>query len=239
MELRQYWAIFQRWFWIPLGLAIVAGALSIVLAPKAQTTYSARLRANVSVALEPRNPEKYSYEGYYGWVASEYLVDDLGELVKSRAFAEDVAQAIGDPAIGAAAIQGQQATKRTHRLLEITVTGPDGTQVGKIANGIGKVLQTQAPKYIAQLRLGNADIQIVDPPEVSSVTTGLRGNLDVIVRAALGFAAGLAIALLLNYLDTSIHTGSEAEKLLGVPVLGEIPTEKGRRRGLRSAPAES
>jgi capsular polysaccharide biosynthesis protein len=118
------------------------------------------------------------------------------------------------------------------------VTGADADQVKKIANGIGSVLQTQAPKYIAQLRLGNADIQVVDPPDFSVQTTGLRGNLDVVVRAALGFAAGLAIALLLHYLDTSIHNGGEAEKLLGVPVLGEIPVEK-KKRGFGSAPSEA
>ncbi len=229
MELRQYWAIFRRWFWIPLGLAILAGGLSVVLAPKPQTTYSATLRAMVGVPPEPRTPDKFAYDGYYAWVASEYLVDDLSEVVKSQLFAKDVAAELGDPSISAAQIQGQQATKRTHRLLEVTVTGSNGDQVGRIAGAVAKVLDKNAQKYVTQLSLGAASIEVVDQPVVTAQTTGLRGNLDILVRAALGFAAGLAIALLLNYLDTSIHSAGEAERLLGVPVLGEIPRERKRR----------
>jgi capsular polysaccharide biosynthesis protein len=233
MELQQYWAIFRRWFWIPVGLAIVAGGLSILLAPKPQTTYSAEVRAIVSVPPEPRTPDKFAYEGYYAWVASEYLVDDLAEIVKSQMFAQDVAREINDPNIGVATIQGSQATRRTHRLLSVTVAGPDATQVEKISNAIGAVLDRDSAKYIAQLSLGQARIQVVDPPRVVAQTTGLRGNLDIVVRAALGFAAGVAIMLLLAYLDNKIHNATEAQQVFGVPVLGEIPREK--RRGLLPA----
>lgn len=228
MELRQYWAIFRRWLWIPLGLALLAGGLSVVLAPKPQTTYSATLRAIVSVPPEPRYPGTFAYEGYYAWVASEYLVDDLAELVKSQMFAQDVARELNDPTITSAQIAGQQSTRRTHRLLSITVTGANADQVGRIANAIATVLDRNSARYIAQLSLGPAKIEVVDPPVVTAQVAGVRGNLDILVRAALGFAAGLAIMLLLAYLDTKVHDAAEAEKLLGLPVLGEIPREKRR-----------
>jgi capsular polysaccharide biosynthesis protein len=228
MELRQYWAIFRRWWWIPLGLALLAGGLSVVLAPKPQTTYSATLRAIVSVPPEPRHPGTFAYEGYYAWVASEYLVDDLAELVKSQMFAQDVARELNDPTITSAQIAGQQSTRRTHRLLSITVTGASADQVGRIANAIATVLDRNSARYIAQLSLGPAKIEVVDPPVVTTQVAGVRGNLDILARAALGFAAGLAIMVLLAYLDTKVHDAAEAEKLLGLPVLGEIPREKRR-----------
>jgi capsular polysaccharide biosynthesis protein len=228
MELRQYWAIFRRWVWIPLGLAVLAGGLSILLAPKPQTTYTATVRAIVSVPPEPRQPGVFAYEGYYAWVASEYLVDDLAELVKSQMFAQDVARELNDPTITSAQISGQQSTRRTHRLLSITVTGGDAAQVEKIARGIATVLDKNSARYIAQLSLGQAKIEVVDPPVVTAQVAGVRGNLDIVARTALGFAAGLAIMLLLAYLDTKVHDAAEAEKLLGLPVLGEIPREQRR-----------
>ncbi|GIW09993.1 MAG: hypothetical protein KatS3mg061_1050 [Dehalococcoidia bacterium] len=229
MELRQYWAILRRWFWIPLGLALLAGGLSLILAPKPQTTYTATVRAVVSVPPEPRTPGTFAYEGYYAWVASEYLVDDLAELVKSQRFAEDVARELNDPTITAAQISGQQATRRTHRLLSVTVSGPDAAQVQKISNAIATVLDKNSSRYLAQLALGPAKIEVVDPPVVTAQVAGVRGNLDLLVRAALGFAAGLAIMLLLAYLDTRIHDTNETEALLGLPVIGEIPREGGWR----------
>ncbi|MFN8531974.1 MAG: hypothetical protein U0556_00315 [Dehalococcoidia bacterium] len=228
MELRQYWAIFRRWFWIPLGLAVLAGGLSVLLAPKPQTTYSATSNFIVSVPPEPRSSDKFAYEGYYAWVASEYLVDDLAELVKTQAFVEDVAREINDPTISVGQIKGQQSTRRTHRILSVTVSGPDSGQVERISNAIATVLNKNSSRYIAQLSLGSAQIQLVDPPVVSAQVSGLRGNLDIVVRAGLGFAAGMAIMLLLAYLDNKIHDGAETEKLLGLPVLGEIPREKRR-----------
>jgi capsular polysaccharide biosynthesis protein len=230
VELRQYVEILRRWFWLPVLLALVAGGLSIALAPKAQTVYTSTLRVFVSVPTEQATPDKFTFSGYYAWVASEYFVDDLAEIVKTQRFAAEVARAINDPNVGAAAITGTKSTKRTHRLLDVTVSSADPELIAKISKASAEVLRTRAIPLIRQIGVGDPapTIEVLEEGAVTPVVIGLRGNLDIIVRAALGGVAGVALALLLHYLDTSIRSKHDAEDSLGLSVIGEIPSGKGR-----------
>jgi capsular exopolysaccharide synthesis family protein len=84
----------------------------------------------------------------------------------------------------------------------------------QLATGTGSVLSSAA----------------VDPARVSP-SPGRDGALGL----ALGFVFGLGMALLMEYLDDTIKSSNEAEKVYGGPVLGNVPAEefeKGEKRRL-------
>jgi uncharacterized protein involved in exopolysaccharide biosynthesis len=84
-----------------------------------------------------------------------------------------------------------------------------------------------------QLEIGAGRVvssAVGDPVPVSPKPVR-NGGLGV----ALGLMAGLGLAFLLEYLDNTIKSTDEAEKLYGAPVLGHIPEEsfeKGEKRRL-------
>ena len=72
-------------------------------------------------------------------------------------------------------------------------------------------------------------IAVIDRPVVSRVGASLREQVDIPIRVLIALLAGIALAFVLDYLDSSVRDAREVEAL-GLHVLGEIP--RARRRGL-------
>ncbi len=225
MELRQYFQIIRRRIWILVVITLAAGIASFALTPRVQTNYVATTRLLVGVPPEPANPNYFTYDRFYTWVSSEYLLDDLSELVKSDAFAKDIKKELKDATFDVGAISAERNTKKTHRVMIVTFTGKDANQVLAVAEAALRVLNNNASSYFTQLGYDKAAINLIDPPTVEPELSAMRSSLDAVLRTGLGFIAGLAIIFLLDYLDTSIRDASETERLVGLRVLGEIPRD--------------
>jgi capsular polysaccharide biosynthesis protein len=223
MELKAYWHVILRRWWIIAILVVGVFAASYVLTPRPVTTYTATMRFTVGLAPDaiPAGSAQYYDPAYYDWLVSEYLTDDFSEVVKSSMFAADVAQCAGS-GVTVGAIQGSANTQKLHRILTLSLGGTDEQQVTLVANCAAKVLRENNAKYFAQLNTFHASIQIIDGPTVSASTTDLRGRLDLPIRLALAVIAGVALAFLIDYLDDSVRGAQELEHL-GLRVVGEIP----------------
>ena len=220
MELKAYARILWRWWWVILIVVAVAGAGSLLLRPQAAPSHTANLR--LSVGLLPESSDKfYTYDQYYTWLTSEYLADDLSEVVKSQAFAEDVSKRLGGT-VPAGVIQGATNPQKLHRILTISVTTGSAEQSLAIAAATAQALQEQGDKYFAQISAKNAAIRVIDPPALVPQSVGLRERLDLPLRLLLALAAGIALAFLLDYLDDSVRSAAELEEM-GLTVVGEIP----------------
>ncbi len=222
MELKAYWNIILRRWWIIAVLVVVAFGGSYLLTPRPTTTYSAAMRFTVGLAREATSITGIYYDpAYYDWLVSEYMTDDFSEVVKSSAFAEDVSQCAGQ-GVTPGTIQGAANTQKLHRILTLTISGQDEKQLGAIANCAAKVLRENNAKYFAQLNTYRGSIQVIDGPSISSSTSGLRNQLDLPIRLLLAVVAGIALALLIDYWDDSVRGAQEVEQF-GISVLGEIP----------------
>jgi capsular polysaccharide biosynthesis protein len=84
------------------------------------------------------------------------------------------------------------------------------------------VLTTQNAQALPQLGGENAILTQLDQPVVSQAPAGIRSRLELPLRVALALAAGVALALLVEYLDPTIRTREELQEL-GLAILGEIP----------------
>jgi capsular polysaccharide biosynthesis protein len=89
MELKQYVYIVWKRIWIPLALVVVAGVAGLLLMPSPPASYSSSMRFTVGVQPQELT-DQYTYDSYYAWLSSEYLVDDMTALVGSQVFANDV-----------------------------------------------------------------------------------------------------------------------------------------------------
>ena len=72
-----------------------------------------------------------------------------------------------------------------------------------------------------------ACMEVYSRPGVASVPTSPNYRLNLIVGAVLGCVLGIIVAFVFDYFETSIKTLEDAERGLGLPVLGVIPQDAG------------
>jgi len=227
MELREYWAILRRHIWIPIALVALTLLFSLLQMRPWQSvppTYSASMRLLVGV-LPATDADVAAYDPrYYGWLTSEYLVDDFTEVVRSGLFAQKVSERLADDAIvvPAGAIQGSAATGALHRILTLGFSWHDAAQLEAIANAAAAELSENSAFYFQQLGTEGAGVTIIDPPAVGAVGGGVRQQLELPLRLLLALLVGVGIAFLLEYLDTKVRTEKDIEEA-GLRLLGRIP----------------
>ncbi|MBM4428771.1 MAG: hypothetical protein FJ026_00295 [Chloroflexi bacterium] len=224
MELRQYWQIVRRRLWIVVALLLIVLVISIVRRPSYTPFYQATMRFAMGLEPEAKTGDYYTYDKYYTWLTSEYLIDDVAELVRSNAFAQAVSNHLSGSGIHVPAevIQGSTQAGQLHRILTVGIGWGDAAQLAEIANAVAVVLPTEIAYHFAQVGTSGVYASLIDPPVVGAVGKSLKERLDLPLRLFLALVAGIAIAFLLDYLDDTVHSRQELEQS-GLDVLAEIP----------------
>jgi capsular polysaccharide biosynthesis protein len=231
MELQQWWRVLQRRWWIPVVLVVTTVGVSLMLAQRVNSEHTVQFRLAVSVPPEPREGPYFTYSGFYSWQASEYLTDDLSELLRSEMFARDVRAVLaqrGLPDVDPAIVQTARPQK-THRILSVTLNVPDPELGQRIADAIQTVITEKGREYVAQLGQAEAQVRLIDGPRVVPPTVGARSLLELGARAFLALLVGVGLAFLLHAVDPYFRERSEVEETLGLPVLAAIPAERAGR----------
>lgn len=245
MELREYWQILRRHWLVPVLLTLGVALLSAIqLRPweERPPQFGASMRMLVGVLPLPET-ELTNYDPrYYAWLVSEYLVDDFTEVVSSRLFAENVNQRLaakqgGDEgssggdgetlafSLPAGTIQGSSVTSRQHRILTLNLTWSDAEQLAAMADAAAEELEENAHAYFQQLGTDRAEVTLLDAPVIYTIGPSLRERLEWPMRIGLALIVGIAIAFLIEYLDTSVRNRQDLEEL-GLVILGEIPKKR-------------
>ncbi len=84
--------------------------------------------------------------------------------------------------------------------------------------------------YIAdkmRLMAPRTSVEVYSRPGLPGAPSSPNYRLNLIVGAVIGLLAGIVLAFVGNYFDTSIKTLEDAERSLGLPVLGVIPQDAG------------
>ena len=222
MELRLYWQIVKKRLWLVAALVGLFALSYAIWGTRPPTTYSAAMRFTVGLKPELSDGTYYTYDRYYAWRTAEYLLDDLAEVIKSAAFAQDVAQLSGLH-IPPGTIQGATSAGKLHRILTVIISWPDPDELGRISEASVHILQNQSDRYFSQLATDSAVVALIDPPAIGPVDLSLRQRLDLPLRLLLALLTGIALTFVLDYLDDTVrHSADLADTQL--PILAEIPT---------------
>ncbi|MCC6455231.1 MAG: hypothetical protein IT328_09840 [Caldilineaceae bacterium] len=230
MELRAYWEILRRRWWLPIllaGLVALISALQLRPWETRPPSYSASMRLLVGVLPATDAPQSAYDPRYYAWLTSEYLVDDFTEVVRSELFAQGVSARLADQAIELppGVIQGSAATGQQHRILTLNFSWGDADQLAAIANAAAAEITENAATYFQALGTEGAGVTLLDGPAISVVGASLRDRLEWPMRIGLGLLVGLGLVFLMDYLDSSVRNRREVE-MLGLRVIGEIPKDR-------------
>jgi capsular polysaccharide biosynthesis protein len=223
MELRAYGAVLRRHARM-IGLITLATLIvSIGLALRGPSAYTATMRLAVSVVPDPRVGDFFKFDSYYSVLTSEYLADDLSELLRSEAFASDVSDELGQT-VKPESIVNLTRTKKTHRLLDIQIAGSDPQSALAIAEAYERVVNTKLSNYLAFMQANNGFVRIVNRPRVERTNTLPLTAAEVGLRTMAGLLGAVGLAFLLEYVDDRLRDRRQVETFLGTTVLAEIPS---------------
>ena len=219
IDLREYFGIIKKRFWIIALITIVAMVVSgvisfFVLSPVYES------KSTLIVNTE-KNEETQMITGDQFSVTQKLAVT-YGEIIKSRAVLESVISNLKlDSEYEDLVEQITVSPVKDTQIISISVQDTNPKKARDIANEIPKVFE----KEVKRITKAN-DIQVIDKAILPENPIKPNKMMNVAIAAVLGMMIGLFVVFLLEYLDNKIKTPQDVEKHLDLPILGVIPNEK-------------
>ena len=96
----------------------------------------------------------------------------------------------------------------------------------QVQENIYLMLMTQNEEIRINEEMHSGNLQVVDLAIVPSAPIKPRVKLNMAIGGVLGLFIGFGLAFLLEFIDNTIKTKEQAEAILGLPVIGQIPFSK-------------
>ncbi len=223
MELMEYFNIIKKRILlvilITIGSTILSGVLSyFVITP----TY----KADISVIIgKIENNSGAPQDSYNDVIMYQKLVKTYSEFAQSRKVSEHVIQAL-NLKMEPNQLQGMVsvAPKGDTEFLTITVKSKDPKEAMDIANQLARSL-----KYISNDVKKVDNVQLLDEAQLPTAPDSPNKKLNMAIAFFLGLMVSLGIAFLLEYLDNTVKSQEDIEKLTGIPVIGIIPLTQDKK----------
>jgi capsular polysaccharide biosynthesis protein len=215
MELQEYLSILKkRWILIvviTLLATLVSGVASyFVIKPV--------YKSDISVIIGKQDIST-STMNYNDVLMYQKLVKTYSELAKSRTVAEDTMDELGlNMSVGALQGMISVAPKGDTEFLTISVKSKDAKQAMEIANQLAKSLKE------VSIRVKKMDnVQILDEAQMPTSQDSPKPMMNMAIAFFLGLMISVGVIFLLEYLDNTVKSQSDIEKLIDIPVIGTIP----------------
>lgn len=220
MELQLIGRLVRRRWWLMLIPVVVVAAITLpdLLRDDAPSSAGYTTRITYSAAQALNLPER---DGDYQdvWLASELTVNAFTDWVRSGRFREDMAEVI-ERDVNLAALSIFADNVRSIGVITLVYPTAEGLEAASQA--AIEVLQTRNQRYFPQLGGDPAQVTILDQPRIAPAPLPLTNRFEPLLRLAAALAVGIALAVLIDYLDPTLRARDELERV-GIPVLGDIP----------------
>ena len=219
IDLREYFAIIKKRFWIIAIITVVAMVVSGVISFfMLSPVYESK---STLIVNTEKNEETQMITGDQFSVTQKLAVT-YGEIIKSRAVLESVISNLKlDSEYEDLVEKITVSPVKDTQIISISVQDTNPKKARDIANEIPKVFE----KEVKRITKAN-DIQVIDKAILPENPIKPNKIMNVAIAAVLGMMIGLFVVFLLEYLDNKIKTPQDVEKHLGLPILGVIPNEK-------------
>lgn len=126
------------------------------------------------------------------------------------------------------------------QVMTVSVTDPDPTTALQIANKTAEVFEKEIKSIMT---IDNVKVLPLAEDQENQSPVSPNPPLNIAIAAVIGLMISIGVVFLLEYLDNTVKTEQDIEKLLELPVLGAITTidesleakmrgtQKGRSRG--------
>lgn len=215
MELREYWRIIRKRLLLILAIPLIAGVASVytTFKEKPPTVYAASATVLMNVGSTLNMPDTVTMNGIF----------------TSQVFTKAVSQGFPALSVPANQLAGMINISTMGDLLSFTATAPSASLAADVANAFAETLITQG-----QTLGGLPSTRLLDlaSSESAAIPADPSKKSPVIMAIAIGLLVGLALVLMLEYLDMRLTTETDMTKYLKIPVLGSVDDfgRKGRSK---------
>ena len=183
---------------LPIVCALATAVVCFVALPN---TYTASTSMYVLAKQSSANSDNAA--NYSNLNASQMMANDVSTLLKSDRIEADTAKDLHLESLKGYSTKVTSET--TSRVITLSVTGTDPDIAATIANDMASNVSKVAQQVM--------DVQSVNVIDQATLLAGL-------------FVA-IAIVVVSDMLNTKVRNADEIEDLLGLPVIGRMPTLKG------------
>ena len=228
IELRQYWDVLRnRWKLVvvlPLIAALTSGVISFfVIKP----VYQASTTLIVGKKAAEAGKDATQMLDNSVLLANQQLAKTYATIAQSRTVEQNVIKDLNLPLT----VEGLDSLisinpVKTTEILEIQVTNTNSELAASIANSMAQ----EFSKAVIEIKKVDS-VSIVHTAVIPDKPIKPKKTLNVLIAFVVGLMASVGLVFLLEYLDNTVKTSSDVEKLLGIPVLGIIPNYEMRKQG--------
>ncbi len=174
-----------------------------------------------SITLYVMNKDLDSRLAYDDFLASQQLINDCRELIKSKSLTRAVIEQLNivDLNEGELAERITVNLKNDTRLMEIKVRDTDNERAMEIVNKISVLFQ-QKINDLMKLEI----LDVVDEAEIPLEPISPKPVVNTIIAFLVALFLTICAVFMMEYLDDTLKNSEEVEKLLGLKVIGIIPS---------------
>jgi polysaccharide biosynthesis transport protein len=215
MELRSYIDMLKRRRWIIAATVLAAIVIAAIGVLRMRPDYS----ATSTLRITPRSGTTIDYG------ALEYSVR-LKNTYAELAVSGPTMQAVQDRTGITTPYEQLRSSisvefPANNELMSIVAKADDANSAAAIANAVSAIIieESQSTRTGRQF-----NVELV-APAVPPLRPDVAGSLLVVVfGAAAALVAGLGLALVMENLDTKLHTTAQIENITRLPILAQVPT---------------
>lgn len=221
MELQDYFKIILKRKWIIIAITLVTTLFSTgITLFVLDKSYTADIA--VIIGQDPQLKQPTSTQNMNDIMMYKQMVKTYGQFAKSRKVLNDVISKLSlDINVEVLDKIVTATPKNDTEFLTISVKHKSPEMAKKIANQMALSLKniTNEVKKVD-------NVQILDEAQLPTSPSSPKTLMNIAIAFVLGLMISLGLVFLMDYLDVTVKSEEDIEKLIGVPVLGTIPLMK-------------
>lgn len=220
ISLRELFETLKKRLWLIALITVLAATTSAVVSFFVLTPI---YQSSTQILVNQSKTDQAAAFNYSDIRTNVELINTYTVIMKSPTILEKVGDELGYNNNQTAALKNkiQVRSENNSQVMSVTVEDPDPVAAVDIANTVSSVFKRE---IVTIMNVDN--VSILAKAEVSDNPTPVkpRPMLNIAIALVVGLMAGVGLAFLLEYLDNTIKTEQDIEKLLELPVLGAVTT---------------
>jgi capsular polysaccharide biosynthesis protein len=217
ISLKELFAILRKRLWLIISLTVIAAVTAGVISFYFLTPiYQASTQLLVNQSKNDKQIDINQVQ------TNLELINTYNVIMKSPIILEKVISQMNlDTSVGQLNEQITVSSKENSQVVEVSVEDKDAAQAIQLANTIAAVFKEQ---IVTIMNVEKNNVSILSEAQVSEDPSPIKPKplLNIAIALVVGLMAGVGLAFLLEYMDTTIKTEQDIENILGLPVLGTI-----------------
>ncbi|WP_152401093.1 YveK family protein [Paenibacillus cellulositrophicus] len=219
MELKQYFRIIVKKWWLIAAIVVIAVAATGVKSLYLTTpVYEANAKLIVNQSASADGGASLNAGTIQ---TSIFLINSYKEIIKSSAIMNKVVQKYPDlkASPGELAAMISVTSANDSQVMNLVYQDPSYTRAAKIVNAVSMVFKEQIPRI---MNVDNITILSEADTKASPGPININPVMNMLISFVVSLMLAIGLVFLLDYLDDTVRTEAEAAEILDMPVLAVI-----------------